>query len=101
MPWLVIDQDSRARERPSHGSEGGKRLRLGQEASPNHTALIVEDEVFIRFMLADELRGAGYKVIEAATADEPGVHRRRVSHHQRYSYAGLHGRLAIRAEGAI
>jgi two-component system, response regulator PdtaR len=51
------------------GAEG-ERQRLEQEASPNHTVLIVEDEVFIRLMIADELRSAGYKVIEAATADE-------------------------------
>ena len=52
------------------GAEGGERLRLEQEASPNHTVLIVEDEVFTRLMIADELRSAGYEVIEAATADE-------------------------------
>jgi CheY-like chemotaxis protein len=32
--------------------------------------LIVEDEVLIRLDLADELRAAGYRVIEAINADE-------------------------------
>jgi CheY-like chemotaxis protein len=32
--------------------------------------LIVEDEVLIRLLLADELRLAGFSVIEAANADE-------------------------------
>jgi CheY-like chemotaxis protein len=32
--------------------------------------LVVEDEVLIRMMLADELRSAGFQVIEAAHADE-------------------------------
>lgn len=32
--------------------------------------LVVEDEFFIRMLLADELRDAGYQVIEACTADE-------------------------------
>jgi two-component system, response regulator PdtaR len=32
--------------------------------------LVVEDEVLIRMMLAEEFRGAGYAVLEAANADE-------------------------------
>jgi CheY-like chemotaxis protein len=32
--------------------------------------LLVEDEVIIRLMLADELRDAGHQVIEASDADE-------------------------------
>lgn len=32
--------------------------------------LVVEDEVFIRVLIADELRAAGFSVVEAATADE-------------------------------
>jgi DNA-binding response OmpR family regulator len=32
--------------------------------------LLVEDEVLIRLMLADELRDAGHQVIEASDADE-------------------------------
>jgi CheY-like chemotaxis protein len=34
------------------------------------TVLVVEDEVFIRMVIADYLRGCGYKVLEAANADE-------------------------------
>src|SRR5207253_11158559 len=50
------------------GAEQGERP--GQEASANHTVLIVEDEVLVRLMIAEELRSAGYEVIEAANADE-------------------------------
>ena len=32
--------------------------------------LVVEDEVLIRMLLADELRAEGFSVIEAATANE-------------------------------
>ncbi len=39
-------------------------------ASSRPRILIVEDEVLIRIMVSDELRDAGYEVIEAATADE-------------------------------
>lgn len=34
------------------------------------TVLVVEDEILIRHVIADYLRDCGYKVIEAATADE-------------------------------
>ena len=34
------------------------------------TVLVVEDEVFVRLVIADYLRGCGYRVIEAASADE-------------------------------
>jgi CheY-like chemotaxis protein len=34
------------------------------------TILVVEDEVFVRMVISDYLRGCGYKVIEAADADE-------------------------------
>jgi CheY-like chemotaxis protein len=39
-------------------------------AKPPISILIVEDEVLIRMMMANELRSAGYDVIEAAHADE-------------------------------
>jgi len=52
------------------GAEGGERLRLGRGARTNHSVLIVEDEVLVRLMMAEELRSAGYEVIEAANADE-------------------------------
>ena len=32
--------------------------------------LIVEDEVLVRIVMSEELRAAGYDVVEAATADE-------------------------------
>ena len=34
------------------------------------TVLLVEDEVLIRLMIADELRGQGLQVLEASNADE-------------------------------
>lgn len=34
------------------------------------TILVVEDEVLVRLMLADELRDQGYVVVEAASGDE-------------------------------
>ena len=34
------------------------------------TILVVEDEVFSRLTLADQLRGAGYRVLEASNANE-------------------------------
>ncbi len=42
--------------------------RQGESAS--ETILIVEDEVLIRFDVADYLRGCGYRVIEAGNASE-------------------------------
>ena len=35
--------------------------------------LVVEDEILIRMVIADYLRGCGYRVIEAASADEAMV----------------------------
>jgi DNA-binding NtrC family response regulator len=37
---------------------------------PNQTVLVVEDEVLLRLVAADELRQQGYGVTEAANADE-------------------------------
>lgn len=39
-------------------------------ATPRKCILMVEDEVMIRVLLSDELRDAGYDVIEAVDADE-------------------------------
>jgi DNA-binding NtrC family response regulator len=39
------------------------------EAAP-HSVLVIEDELYIRLLLADELREAGFRVVEAAHADE-------------------------------
>ena len=44
--------------------------RSANEAAEQATILVVEDEVAIRLMIADELRMAGFRVIEAANADE-------------------------------
>lgn len=37
---------------------------------PPQTVLVVEDEVFIRMVICEYLRGCGYRVIEAVSADE-------------------------------
>jgi two-component system, response regulator PdtaR len=47
----------------------------GQLLQPNETeaqdaVLVVEDEVLVRMLIADELRTAGYAVIEASNAQE-------------------------------
>jgi two-component system, response regulator PdtaR len=42
-------------------------------ASERPTVLLVEDEVLIRLMLADELRGRGLQVLEASNADEAAI----------------------------
>lgn len=39
-------------------------------AAEPRTVLLVEDEALLRMLMADLLRGAGVRVIEAATADE-------------------------------
>ena len=38
--------------------------------SEEDTVLVVEDEVFVRMIISDYLRQCGYRVIEAASADE-------------------------------
>src|SRR5881392_3025453 len=43
---------------------------LPDQTPESATVLVVEDEVAIRLMIADELRMAGFRVIEAANADE-------------------------------
>jgi len=46
-------------------------LQSRTEMSPRHkTVLIVEDEILIRLLLAEELASAGFQVIQAANADE-------------------------------
>src|SRR3712207_3268192 len=40
------------------------------QAAQRRTVLVVEDEVLVRMMLADVLDDAGFRVIEAANADE-------------------------------
>ena len=45
---------------------------VGDDLAPGNSRsiLIVDDEVLIRMMLAEELQSAGFQVIEAAHADE-------------------------------
>jgi CheY-like chemotaxis protein len=38
--------------------------------APGSTILVVEDEILVRLMIAEELRGQDYNVVEAASADE-------------------------------
>jgi CheY-like chemotaxis protein len=40
------------------------------EPSPDVKVLVAEDEVLVRLMLADALRGRGFQVFEAANADD-------------------------------
>jgi CheY-like chemotaxis protein len=44
----------------------------GRPALPpaHKTILVVEDDVLIRFMIADDLMASGYQIIQASTADE-------------------------------
>jgi two-component system, response regulator PdtaR len=52
-------------------SDGTREVRIGTEAHRHlRTVLVVDDEIFSRLMMADELRHQGYGVIEAANADE-------------------------------
>jgi CheY-like chemotaxis protein len=48
----------------------GAAVNVGIEASDIRTVLVVEDEVLVRLIIAEELRSAGFQVIEAANADE-------------------------------
>jgi two-component system, response regulator PdtaR len=45
-------------------------LQIAQVEKFDHSILVVEDEVLVRMMLADQLREAGYRVVEASDADE-------------------------------
>jgi DNA-binding NtrC family response regulator len=44
--------------------------RVMLSLSDTKTVLVVEDEILLRFALAEDLRNAGFHVIEAATGDE-------------------------------
>lgn len=43
---------------------------VDQSCSDPPVVVVVEDEFWIRMMIADELRAAGYRVVECSTADE-------------------------------
>lgn len=49
-----------------------KVLESGADQRPSDSpaVMVVEDEFLIRIMIADELRAAGYEVLECGTADE-------------------------------
>ena len=47
-----------------------RTANLKPESPPPQTILVVEDEVLIRLVIADYLRECGYRVHEAASADE-------------------------------
>lgn len=46
------------------------RARTATDSKQPAAVLVVEDEVLVRMMIADELRNAGFKVIEASNAHE-------------------------------
>ena len=46
------------------------RARTAADSRQPPTVLVVEDEVVVRMMIADELRNAGFKVVEASNARE-------------------------------
>ncbi len=41
-----------------------------EQTSPARSVLVVEDDILVRLMIAEELRNAGFAVAEATTADE-------------------------------
>jgi CheY-like chemotaxis protein len=49
-------------------------IALASQASPSRkgarTILVVEDDIFVRLMIAGELRERGFRVVEAASGDE-------------------------------
>jgi CheY-like chemotaxis protein len=55
------------------GFRRDRRLMMAPAPRPQNTLaciLVVEDEVLIRVMIADELRAQGFLVVEAANADQ-------------------------------
>ena len=48
----------------------GSRAINGGGSDMPRTVLVVEDEVLIRWVIAEHLRDCGYRVIEAASGDE-------------------------------
>ena len=58
------------RLREGHTVVQAKRDRLPRCGLAQASILLVEDEVLVRMTLADQLRSAGYVVLEASNADE-------------------------------
>jgi len=60
----------------NHAATSGSHTVARGERLPKYglavqtTILVVEDDVFVRMTLADQLRAAGYRVLEASNADE-------------------------------
>jgi CheY-like chemotaxis protein len=48
----------------------GSRVTNGRDSDFPRTVLVVEDEVLIRWVIAEHLRDCGYRVIEAGSGDE-------------------------------
>lgn len=48
----------------------GRAQLSSEQRGKRPTILLVEDEVLIRLLIAEQLRDAGYLIIEAANADE-------------------------------
>jgi CheY-like chemotaxis protein len=53
-----------------NGSPKGDVAQVAAAPAVKATILVVEDEVLIRFMAAEDLRVAGYSVLEAGNAAE-------------------------------
>jgi response regulator RpfG family c-di-GMP phosphodiesterase len=49
---------------------GMLNFNIAAEPRAVHRILVVEDEVLIRWDVAETLRGEGYEVVEAASGDE-------------------------------
>jgi len=57
--------------------EGDMALAVDPEAAPSTpTILVLEDDIHLRLLLADTLRDAGFRVIEASSSDDTLQHLR-------------------------
>ncbi len=64
LVWVAPGHD----QRPPSGGE--QSHRVGDDHPTPTTLLIVEDEVLVRLAVSDYLRAQGYRVLEAARAEE-------------------------------
>lgn len=67
---LVLGKNSRGQQELGMGAVPVEPGRPAASASDTRTILLVEDEVLLRLTLAEDLRDAGFRVIEAGTGDE-------------------------------